>query len=182
MNMVDNEYLELFRTAFRYFLKHEWNNGQKGFAAMIGVSETTISELKNAKANPSLSLAEKISNSFGFTLDDFFRKGREIKLNGKPSNRHEAKNNIYELPIKYSPPPVDERLLKLRAHLDIIFDYNDEDLITAIEMNLISFRKIVDNEKRIKRIEKKMDKFEADNLSLKEENEKLKKTINKPGG
>jgi len=180
--MSENEYLELFRIAFRYFLKHEWDEGQKGFAAKIGVSGATISEIKNGRANPSLDIAQKISSSFNLTLDDFFKKGREIKETGKPIEIHDNNNNIIRLPLEFRHPPIDKRLADMQENLHQIYKYGDDDLKSVIEMNLVSFRKTVDMERRISKIENQIAEKDKENLSLKEENETLKmKIINSSG-
>lgn len=175
----------MFACALEYYLRTSWKGGQKTLSAETGISISTISQIKTGNTQSSVKNYQTIASAFGFNLDEFLKKGREIKLHGKPLDvKPEVKNNIYELPVKYTPPPppINDRLIKLREHLDVIFNYDDETLITAIEMNLTSFRKIIDNEKRVKVIEDKLDKFETDNLSLKEENENLKNQIIRMSG
>ena len=45
---------------------------QEEFAKAMGVSRQTISSLENGRYNPSITLAYKIANFFGMTIEEVF--------------------------------------------------------------------------------------------------------------
>jgi transcriptional regulator with XRE-family HTH domain len=183
--MDDNEYYEMFWTAFKYYLKHNWDDGQKRFAADVGVSEATISGVKKRKAIASLKVQADIAKVLGFNYDDFLKQGRCIIETGYPCQdviikQKHLNNNVIDFPEKYKHP--DLRYKTMQDNLQAIYEHGDHSLISAIEMNLVSFRKTVEMEKRISKLEMQNEKSESENLSLKEENETLKKMVRNPGG
>lgn len=134
---------------------------EKGYisklAEKIGISQGQLSNIIAGRKGTDEETRRKIAEIIGVEYDVMI--GLKIK-NNKPTN---PDGKVYELPVVYKPPPIDNKLAKLHDSLDIIYKHGDDDLKSAIEMNLISFRKTVENQQEM--------------LSMKEEIETLKKTI-----
>jgi transcriptional regulator with XRE-family HTH domain len=173
---------EIFGCALEYYLRTSWKGGQKTLSAETGISIPTISQIKSGKIQASVKKYQKIANVFGFNLEDFLKKGREIQQHGVPiKDKIEPKKNIYEFPVVDKPNLIDKRLESMHENLEQIYRYGDDNLKSAIEMNLVSFRKTVDMDRRLALIEDKMNEKDKENISLKEENENLIQMIRKIG-
>jgi transcriptional regulator with XRE-family HTH domain len=165
---------EIFGSALEYYLRTTWKGGQKTLSAETGISIPTISQMKTGKTQSSIKNYQTIAKIFGLNLEDFLKKGREIKQYGIPFKaKTETRNNVYDFPVEFKPSLTDKRLEAMHENLDQIYKYGDDNLKSAIEMNLVSFRKTVEMERRIAIIEEKMNEKENENVSLKEENENL---------
>ena len=59
-------------------LRKEKGLTQQGLAEKLGVSRQTIISLENGKYNPSISLAYKLAQVFGLTIEDVFIFDEEV--------------------------------------------------------------------------------------------------------
>jgi transcriptional regulator with XRE-family HTH domain len=180
MNMSENPYYEMFRTASIYCLKHKWKDGQKSFAAKVGVSPSTISEVKTGKAIASFDLQKDIAAAFVYKYDDFLKFGRTLILASvtETATARDAvgafvttqgdlwpppgPSNVHLLPAREKSPPTPEEQQAHAAHrnLDVILASGDIELVTAITMNLISFRKQVELQKQIENLVERIKQLE----------------------
>lgn len=54
-------------------LRVEKDMSQTELADIVGLKQTTISQYENGSRRPNISIAKKLSNALGISLDDFVR-------------------------------------------------------------------------------------------------------------
>jgi len=154
-------------------LEHGIHKSQKSLALAAGCTDALISISLNPKSKkrPGFIAQQKIANACDYSYPSFLELGRKIKENkyiNTENNISKGTNGkVYEFPVEYKPPPVDNRLSKMHDNLDTIYKHGDDDTKSAIEMNLLTFRKTVENQ--------------IEMSTMKEEIENLKKAMNRHG-
>ena len=76
--MEENPIKRRFRSALTYYCDKKWKRKQKALAAACGVSDATISEIKNGNNAASPELQMKIVDIMGCSLDEFLAIGESI--------------------------------------------------------------------------------------------------------
>ena len=110
-------------------------------AKKIGTTGQYINSLLNAEKG----LSDKSIPKFAiaFNVDEY-----EFYIGVIPTNRTQENikdNNILQFPVLIkNESPRDPETIMLHEFLDEILNYGDKDLILAIKMNLISFKKTTD--------------------------------------
>ncbi len=168
---------EKFISVLNNWIKNNWNGDLKELACKLSISPQHLSNITSSKRGCSEDTRINICNKLGIDYRLILENESDIISKNRPSVTNLKIINFQEKNITTDP-----RLKDMQENLLEIYNHGDHSLISAIEMNLVSFRKTVEMEKRISKLEKQNEKSESENLSLKEENENLKKTINKPGG
>lgn len=165
-----------FKAAFEYEMTHNWKKKHKILSGMTDISVPMISQILHDKKKAGIENAGKIASAMGYTFEEFFAFGRSlVEKKEKPDNpKPKTNGKVLEFPVEFKPPP-DDRLIKAQANLKTIFEHGDDNLKSAIEMNLISFKTTVE-------LQIQMAQKNADIKSLREEIDSLKKTVNGPGG
>jgi hypothetical protein len=158
--MPDNPYFKRFQAAFNYLLDRDWKRRQKVLAIEVGVSEGFISSIKKGMTAVGDELQIAFAEKMGYkNFDDFINLGKWIIETGEPpspDNLIQHDNNVVaftKIENHHDPTPEERRLQKMHENLDAIFNSGDAELICAIEMNLISFRKTIDLQKKTKELE-----------------------------
>jgi len=153
---------EIFIDYLNDWIKYNWRDNKKTLAKHLGISPQHLSNFLTKKRRCGEPTRESICKALNLDY------GKIIKIEKTNKNQMTNPNGkVYEFPVEYKPPPIDTRLAKMHENLDVIYKHGDDDLNSAIEMNLISFRKTVENQKEMS--------------SMKEEIESLKKMISGHG-
>lgn len=176
-------------------LDKEWKRRQKALAIDVGVSPGFISDIKNEKSIAGDEIQAVFAEKMGYpNFDDFVALGRSLIETGKPlepkpnitvitsKKTHQSqKSNIIELTRnKKNTDPT--RLLQMIDDLREIYDSNNEDLVTAIETELSSFRATVELSKKVSAIEKQLQSERKVKELLMEENEALRNRLGDKNG
>lgn len=187
MKTEHNPYV-YFLAAMKKEVNYNWKGKYKLLADKSLISVPFLSELLHDKKKAGIETQGKIAIALGYNYEDMIACGRKIidnetsqKTNYEDKIKPKPNLKLIELPER-NYPQINHRLKLMQENLLEIYNHGDHSLISAIEMNLVSFRKTVEMEKRISKLEKQNEKSESENLSLKEENETLKKMVRNPGG
>lgn len=182
--MPENQYYKRFLEAFRYLLDRDWTRRQKALAIDVGVSPGFISDVKNGKSIASDATQALFSEKMGYlNFDDFIDLGRSIiEARQTPINENASYSLTHEkvpYPInnsqsertvpKVSEPSnvihfnghIESKADKMHKDLDMILQSGDDELIDAIRMNLVSFRKKVELQKQVEDQGKRIVALEA---------------------
>lgn len=176
---MENTYEKRFAESLKKYVDEKSSTEGKGFitrlAKTLRTSQGQLSNILRGERPGTETWRRFVSETIGIEYD--------VMIGIKPKDKPQANGNVIAFPVECKPPPkVDKRLSDMRDALDTIYRHGTDDIKSAIEMNLKSFKATVELSMKVITLEDQMAEKNGDILSMKEEIEILKKKINDTGG